>query len=33
MAGAKLKQLEIDENNTNSPGIKGNHSNIGDDKV
>jgi HK97 family phage portal protein len=33
MAGAKLKQLEIEQLNTNSPGINGDHSNLGDDKI
>jgi hypothetical protein len=32
MAGAKLKQLEIEQLNENSPDTQGNHSNIGDDK-
>jgi HK97 family phage portal protein len=32
MAGAKLKQLEIEQLNTDSPDTNGNHSNIGDDK-
>jgi hypothetical protein len=33
MAGAKLKQLEVEQSlNENSPGTQGNHSNLGDDK-
>jgi HK97 family phage portal protein len=33
MAGAKLKQLEVEQSlNENSPGAQGNHSSVGDDK-
>ena len=33
MAGAKVKMKELEEMNTHSPGVVGDHSNIGDDKA
>ena len=33
MAGAKLKLWEYENMNTHSPGVSGNHSNLGDDKA